>query len=149
MTRASRLLAVACSALLGAACASGGASSGTPSDTPANLPTVREAGPDYVTMTEITATPVSNAYDLVNRLRPRWLQAGRPSSIGGGTVRNQVILVYLDGARLGTVDALRSLSIGGFRSMQYYDAIRAATVLRDPGTDPIAGAIVITTSRAP
>jgi hypothetical protein len=149
MTNAWRFLAVAFPALLGTACASGGASSGTPSDAPVNLPTVRESGSDYVTATEIAATPVSNAYDLVNRLRPRWLQAGRPGSISGGRVQNQVILVYLDGTRIGTTDALRSLSIGGFKSMQYYDAIRAATVLRDPGTDPIAGAIAITTTRTP
>jgi hypothetical protein len=29
--------------------------------------------------------------------------------------------------------------------MQYYDAVRAATVLREVGSEPISGAIVIST----
>jgi hypothetical protein len=101
---------------------------------------------DYITQSEIEATPASNAYDLVNRLRPRWLtQGGRAGSIGGGTVRQQVIAVYLDDVRLGSTEALRSLSTGGFKSLRWYDATRAMAVLRDVPREPIAGAIVITT----
>jgi hypothetical protein len=143
------MIAFAVPATFGAACASGGGSAAAPAEETAGRGvTVRESGPDYVTQTEIEATPVSNAYDLITRLRPRWLQLPRSASMGGGTVRTQVILVYLDGSRIGTVDALRSLTVAGFRNMRYYDAVRAATVLRDTGTEPVGGAIVITT-RAP
>ncbi len=106
--------------------------------------TVQSSSADYVTSIEIAATGANNAYDLINRLRPRWLRTQAPGSIGAG-VRSQVVAVYLDGVRLGGLDALRSLSTAGIKTMQYYDATRAATVLRDPGSEPIAGAIVINT----
>ena len=136
--RTSRLPALLCATLL-AACASSGRA----------RPAVATSSPDVVTAVEIAATPAQNAYDLVNRLRPRWLQQPRAASISGGRVRNQVIVVYLDGARLGGADALRSISASGIKSMRYYDAVRAAAVLRDPGTEPIAGAIVLTTGSEP
>jgi hypothetical protein len=107
---------------------------------------VAESSPDRITSVEIAATTgAQTAYDLVRRLRPRWLQAGATGSIGGGRATSQVLLVYLDGNRLGTAEALRTLSASGIKSMQYYDAVRAATVLREVGSDPITGAIVITT----
>jgi hypothetical protein len=107
---------------------------------------VQSSSSDYVTSVEIAAVSATNAYDLINRLRPRWLRTQAPGSIGAG-VRSQVIAVYLDGVRLGGLDALRSVSTAGVVSMQYYDATRAATILRDPGSEPIAGAIVIKTNR--
>jgi len=113
---------------------------------PSTAPT-STSSPDYVTSVEIDATPVSNAYDLVNRLRPRWLQGERPASLGGGG-RMQVIAVYLDGVRMGGLASLRSISMSGVKALRYYDAGRAATILGDPGSEPIAGAIVITTSRS-
>jgi len=109
-------------------------------------PAGQSSSSDYVTSVEITAVGATNAYDLINRLRPRWLRTQAPGSISGG-VRNQIVAVYLDGVRLGGLEALRSLSTSGFQTMRYYDATRAATVLRDPGSEPIAGAIVITTNR--
>lgn len=67
-----------------------------------------------------------------------------PGSIGGG-VRSQAIVVYLDDSRLGGLDALRTLSTDGIRSMRFLDATRAATVLHNMGSEPIAGAIVLST----
>jgi hypothetical protein len=112
-----------------------------------STPRATESSPDRVTSAEIEAvTGATTAYDLVRRLRPRWLQSGgAPSSIAGGRISTQVLLVYLDGNRLGSVEALRSLTSSGIKTMQYYDAVRAATVLRDVGNEPISGAIVITT----
>ncbi len=130
-------LAVALAVIsLTTACASSGTSA----------PRVRESSPDRITAAEIEATQgVSNALDLVRRLRPRWLTSGGVASIAGGQVTGQVLLVYLDGNRLGTAEALRTLSSSGITGMQYYDAVRAATVLRDVGSEAISGAIVITT----
>ena len=110
---------------------------------------VRESSPDRLTSVEIEATTgAQTAYDLIRRLRPRWLQAGPTGSIGAGRPTSQVLLVYLDGNRLGTAEALRTLSTSGIKSMQYYDAVRAATILREIGSEPISGAIVITTTTA-
>jgi len=126
----------------GTGCASSGTSGGTAK--------VHESSPDYVTSTEIEATSgAQNALDLVRRLRPRWLQGGTGAgSISGGSIRGQSLLVYLDGNRLGTApDALRTLTVSGIKSMRFYDATRAPTVLREIGSEPIAGAIVISTTQ--
>ncbi len=115
------------------ACASSGATSGST----AHLP-------DRVTAAEISAIGATSAYDLVRQLRPRWLQANNTGSLSGGLTQ-QVTLVYLDGHKLGGLDALRTLGASGIQSMQYLDAVRAATILNDAGSDPIAGAILIVT----
>jgi hypothetical protein len=108
-------------------------------------PTTRESAPDYITSVEVAATPVGNVHDLISRLRPHWLRT-QTGSIRGNT-RSQVIAVYLDDTRIGDMLALRTLSTSGVATLRYYDAARAATVLRNPGSDPIAGAIVITTTK--
>jgi hypothetical protein len=106
---------------------------------------VTESSQDVITSIEINATPVPTAFDLVNRLRPSWLRQGRTGSIGGGAVASQVTLVYLDGQRVGGLETLKTLSATGITSMRYLDSTRAATILRDPGSEAIAGAIVIST----
>ena len=108
--------------------------------------TTRESDPDYITSVEVAATPVANVHDLISRLRPQWLRTGGIGSIRGNT-RSQVIAVYLDDTRIGDIRSLSTISTSGVASLRYYDAARAATVLRNPGADPIAGAIVITTSK--
>jgi hypothetical protein len=123
-------------------CASSGASSGDPP----SKPKTRTSSPDYVTSMEIQATPASNAYEVISRLRPRWLQTTAPGSLSGGG-RSQVIAVYVDGVRVGAKEGLRSISASSIKTMQYYDASRAATILRGVGSEPIAGAIVITTTQ--
>jgi hypothetical protein len=120
------------------ACASSGAAGGNP-------PTATSS-PDYLTSIEISGTQAANAYEIITRLRPRWLQAGRIGSMSGG-VRTQVIAVYLDGQRVVGQDALRSISSSGIKTMRFLDATRAATVLRETGSEPIAGAILITSTK--
>jgi hypothetical protein len=107
----------------------------------------RSAGsPDLITGAEIYGTSASNAYDVINRLRPQWLRTQRTGAMSAG-VRNQVIAVYVDGVRLGDLAVLRSVNAAGLESMEYLDAIKAATVLRDPANQSVAGAIVIKTIR--
>ena len=112
----------------------------------ASNPKTRMSSPDYVTSIEIQATPASNAYELISRLRPRWLQTTATGSLSGGG-RSQVIAVYVDGVRVGAKEGLRSIPASSIKTMQYYDAGRAATILRGVGSEPIAGAIVITTTQ--
>jgi hypothetical protein len=118
---------------------------GTVSSGTSSRATTRESAPDYITSVEVAATPVANVHDLISRLRPHWLRT-QTGSIRGNT-RSQVIAVYLDDTRIGDMLSLRTISTSGVATLRYYDAARAATVLRSPGPDPIAGAIVITTSK--
>ncbi len=109
-----------------AACASSGASTGG----------AARRSADQITYAEISSASAINAYELINRLRPTWLRTQG---------RSGIIVVYLDGHRLGDISSLRSLSTEGIRSLQWLDAGRAATVLTEIGSDAIAGAIVIKT----
>jgi hypothetical protein len=99
---------------------------------------------DLITASEISSSGTTNAWDLINRLRPNWLKQQPIGSIGGGA-RSQVVVVYVDGHRFGDISSLRSLTATDIRSVQWLDAARAATVLNEVGSDPIAGAIVIKT----
>ena len=100
---------------------------------------------DVITAAQISTSGASSAWDAVQRLQPHWLRPPATGSIAGGVAQSQVILVYLDGHRLGDVSSLRTLSTSGITSMRWLDAARASTVLTDIGSDPIAGAIVIRT----
>jgi len=99
---------------------------------------------DVITAYQISTSGAATAWDAVERLQPHWLRAPATGSIGAGA-RSQVILVYLDGHRLGDLTSLRTLSTSGITSMRWLDAARASTVLTDIGSDPIAGAIVVQT----
>jgi hypothetical protein len=106
------------------------------------------AGPrhqsDLITPAEIASSGTTNAWDLINRLRPNWLRQPNVGSIGGGA-HSQVIAVYINGHRFGDISSLQTVSASGIRSVQWLDAARAPTVLNDIGSDPIAGAILIKT----
>jgi hypothetical protein len=121
--------------LLGAiiSCASAGSTSGS------------RTSPTRITRSEIYSANASNAYELISRLRPDWLRAQPTASVGGGVVRSQSILVYLNRQRLEDLDALKTISVGGIDSAEWIDASRVQTVLSDIPGGAIAGAIVIKT----
>lgn len=127
-----RIFPISLMVLAFAGCASSGAS-----------PSTRNNSPDHISASEMANVGGTTAYDIVRQLRPRWLNANATGSLSG--VRSQITVVYLDGHKLGGLETLRTLSSGGLQSMQFLDAVRAATVLTDIGSDPVAGAIMITT----
>jgi hypothetical protein len=117
-----------------AGCASSGAAGGT-----------ARTSPDRITRSEIYNSNATNAYELINRLRPNWLRPGSTGSIGGGVVQSQAILVYLNSQRLEDLNALKTISVEGLESAQWIDASRVQTVLNEVPSGPIAGAIVLKT----
>lgn len=84
-----------------AACASGGGGADGPRRD-ANLITAEELA-EYTTLT---------AHDVIRRLRPRWLRAR-----GGGAPQ-----LIMDGARLGSLDGLSSISVADVESLRYLSA---------------------------
>ncbi len=115
-------------------CASGGTGS-----------TGYRSSPTRITRSEIYSANVSNAYELISRLRPDWLRAQPTGSVAGGVVRSQSILVYLNRQRLEDLNALKTISAGGIESAEWVDAARVQTVLSDVPSGAIAGAILIKT----
>ncbi|MGI9627289.1 MAG: hypothetical protein ACR2QM_10675 [Longimicrobiales bacterium] len=105
-----------------AACASGG---GGGSD----------SGPrrsaNRITMDELAANQSEDALTAVRRLRPRWLQPRGGSNLP---------VVFLDGARMGLPDSLRSISVADVDSMTFLSPSDATTRY---GTNFPGGAIEV------
>jgi hypothetical protein len=76
---------------------------------------------DFITAEEVEGVAVSNAYELIERLRPLWLR-----SRGGRSTRLETeIVVYLDGSMLGGIDALNGIPIEMVGSVRALDAAEA------------------------
>lgn len=86
---------------------------------------------------------VSTLYEVVDRLRPRWLQTrAQQRSFSGG---NQQIVVYQDQTLLGGVEALANLGLDYVLYLSYLDGAQATAQLPGLGSRRVEGAIVIHT----
>lgn len=116
-------------AVLLAACASTGGGDGT-----------RGSDLNTVTAEEIAPLDVSTAYEVVERLRPRWLRVRSPRS----HARSTEIIVVVDDLQLGGPDVLRDIDASNIRVMRWLDSAQAGQ-LPGLGSRHIEGAIVIET----
>jgi hypothetical protein len=126
-----RLVLLCCTLLL-SACFSAGARSQPMGD------------PNSLTFEEIRGSDTRNAYEAVEKLRPRWLRPGPERSLRLETV----ILVYYDGVRLGGIEALRDLPLEPIRGMHVLDAVQAGQ-LPGLGSQHVERVIMVTTARRP
>lgn len=92
---------------------------------------------NLITYDEVTETHFTNAYELINALRPNWLQV-RSQSIGGRSAGLPVI--YVDGSRMGTVEFLRQIPAGQVQTAQF---LRAPEATSRYGSNHTGGAILI------
>lgn len=131
-------------ASLGAAvaCASSAASAGTGDSVGAPAPQSSQdktaLGPHgdsrLLTEADIAGTTQSNVYDLVQALRPRWLQV---TSVGIQGRQAYTITVFMDDTKLGEPETLRTLSVGGIRAIRYYDASASQQKFPNRGLGPV------------
>lgn len=99
---------------------------------------------DTISADQIAGTNSSSAYDAVNRLHPDWLRpAALSTGIGGNS--SQMVLVYLDGNRMGGIETLRSITASSVTSIQFLTATKAANVIRDMGTGVASPVIAVST----
>lgn len=125
--------AVAASGILLAACASTGT----------NAP--RGSSTTVLTQEEIAQTNVTNLYDAVERLRPRWLQVRGSSMMSGSNV---AIVVYLNRSYLGAPDVLKGYDTKAALRLRYMDGPTASSTLTGlPAGTFIGGAIVLETNQ--
>lgn len=102
---------------------------------------VRGSNPDRISRAEIEASSAQDAYELVQRLRPRWLQTRGSRSLTMSTG----ILVFLNDSRLGGLESLRQISKNGILSIRYLDAAQAIAELPGIGSEHAEAAIVVST----
>lgn len=108
-----------------------------------------KANPEVISKAEIDAQPFRDAYDIVQLLRPAWFSKTSGSSstrrIGVSTSNSAIgagLLVYLDNARMGGVEALRQITPNAIESLRFMDAATATAMLPGIGSSVITGAIV-------
>jgi hypothetical protein len=96
-----------------------------------------------LTQEEMLEAPASDLYEVVDRLRPRWLQARAVMGLSGPPQ----ILVFLNRTFLGGPEELRQFEAIHIHQLRYLDGPQAAATLS--GYDSsihVGGAIVIDTS---
>jgi hypothetical protein len=109
-------------------------------DAPTPTPPRIRRSMNAITYQEVqTARGVSDAYELIRSLRPAWLRTPR-----GVTSWNAVIetAVFLDGVRLGTLDAMKTIPAASIRSARLLTAVDAR---QKYGGDTSVGVIDLST----
>jgi hypothetical protein len=101
----------------------------------------RGGGRNVIGIEDIRKAGGGNALDLIRSLRPMWIQKRGPQSLH----YEGEVVVYMDKARLGGMQALRDISVSSLTSLQFLD-VAAANYKFGPGHP--YGAIVLSTSNA-
>jgi hypothetical protein len=95
---------------------------------------------NVITRAELQEVGVRNAYEAIQRLRPRWL------TVRGGNRSFQLdteVVVFQDQMYLGSTDALERMGIDGIYEIRYIDGPTAQATLPGIGDRHVQGAIVI------
>jgi hypothetical protein len=125
------------------ACASGG-SAGTRANPEAAAGSMASKEParhaNVLTADEIQRSQLTNAYDVISTLRPRWLQTRGVDSF----TKPSEIQVYLGSTRMnGGINSLREIAALGITQLEFVDGIAASSRW---GLDHASGAIVVSLS---
>lgn len=75
---------------------------------------------DYIFIDEIQNSSATNAFDLIETLRPHWLEGRGPKS-----VRNRMTsypVVYVDGVRHGNINSLTTIPVYNIVEIQHMSA---------------------------
>ena len=91
-----------------------------------------------ISVEELRASGYSDAYHVVESLRPHWLRTRGATSFA----KRETVKVYLDGSLLGGPDQLRQVTTSSIASIRFLDAIEAT---QRWGLDHGQGAIVVST----
>jgi hypothetical protein len=97
---------------------------------------------NLITLEQISEYPNSSAMELVQRLRPGFLQRRGPTSIRNPG--SPYPLVYVDGLFRGNIDELHVLPALSLESIEFISAADATTRW---GTGHMSGVIHVTTRR--
>jgi type IV pilus biogenesis protein CpaD/CtpE len=143
MTGLTRTLLVG-AALAGAAgCASSGTAgqASDPQTSAASSPAPRQRrDPNVITEVELAARSTLTARQAIEQLRPQFLRVRGTTTLGNAQT-GDVIWVYVDGTRMGTVDVLNGIGVHEVREIRYLSPSEATNRY---GTGHVQGAILVT-----
>jgi len=95
-----------------------------------------------ITQEEIAATGVSTLYEVVQRLRPRWLEVRAARTFETETQ----VLVFMNRTLVGGVDELRRMGVETAHTLEYFTGAQAAGEFTLPRDRIVEGVIVIRTA---
>ncbi len=95
---------------------------------------------DIITLEEIRSINAINAFEVVERLRPNFFTSRGPQSIL--LSQQNVPVVYLNGARYGTVESLTSIRAEQLKEIRLYRPSDASATY---GPDHTGGVIAVKT----
>jgi hypothetical protein len=101
---------------------------------------------DILSGPELRETGATDAYEAVQRLRPRWLVVR--SGMRSFSMETEVV-VFQDQLFLGNQDALKRMGIEGIYEIRYLDGSTAKATLPGLGDRHVQGAIVVHMSPPP
>jgi len=101
-------------------------SPGSATERPAATP---RAASNIITQEEIRTAGAANAYDLVQSLRPKWLNKRGPQTLTDATLAQPReegdIIVYMAVAKLGGLSTMREVAASSLVSVEFLDAPKA------------------------
>lgn len=112
---------------------------------PKPKPKVQKGNSNLITESEVAnaASGATNAYEVIERVRPSMLRR-RTTSTGQGTGEGLSIVAYVDEARSGDVESLRSISVGQIKEIRF---ISATDATQRWGTGHMNGVIQVISRR--
>jgi hypothetical protein len=134
--------------LAGAALAGaiGCASSGTPGQAPEPQTTVvsspgsrQRKDPNVITEAELATRSTLTARQAIEQLRPQFLRVRGTTTLGNAQTTD-VIWVYVDGTRMGSLEVLSNIGVHEVREIRYLSPSEATNRY---GTGHVQGAILI------
>ena len=129
--------------LAGAAgCASSGTSTqaGEAQTTTVASPQRQRKDPNVITEAELSSRSTLTARQAIEQLRPQFLRTRGTTTLGNAQT-SDVIWVYFDGTRMGTVDVLNNIGVHEVREIRYLSPSEATNRY---GTGHVQGAILVT-----
>ena len=96
---------------------------------------------DRLTMEEIQRTELLNMYEVIQRLQPSWFIA--PQNRG----RAMEVAVFVDGARVGSVEFLRNVPASQVAEARYLRGSALTTELSSRQAFNVGAAIMLTSPR--
>jgi hypothetical protein len=131
-------------ALAGAAgCASSGTAgqAGEPQTSTVSSPGARQRkDPNVITEAELSSRSTLTARQVIEQLRPQFLRIRGTTTLGNAQT-SDVIWVYFDGTRMGTIDVLNNIGAHEIREIRYLNPSEATNRY---GTGHVQGAILVT-----
>lgn len=103
--------------------------------------------PDKLSRSQIVASNVTSAYDVVSQLRPNWLRPPGLTMTGMQSSQNAQVLVYLDGQPMGGPEALKGIATSSVLSMEFLTPTRAAAVVREMSIAKAASSVIMVTTK--